>query len=206
MGESARSNTHEHLISAPSKSNPPEGHSRYSAVEVSQQKTFKNEIAVVDMGNLIDDNCSRLTRWHSPVETVFDPKAAVPVPEIMAVSISEILARIVLRKRARMDRRREYDIGDGQSLVGAGEKRPPDSKPSVEDHGISNMEVPMIPQLKRFEIQVILNAGHSQAETGRIAKVSLRTVARVSGEPGVEHSDDGKERTRRGIGRPRLAM
>jgi transposase len=67
------------------------------------------------------------------------------------------------------------------------------------------MEVPMIPQLKRFEIQVLLKVGHSQAETSRIAKVSLRTVQRVSGEPGVEHSDDGKERTRRGIGRPSTA-
>jgi transposase len=67
------------------------------------------------------------------------------------------------------------------------------------------MEVPMIPQLKRFEIQVLLKAGHSQAETSRIAKVSLRTVGRVWEEPVVEHSDDREERTRRGIGRPSTA-
>ena len=105
-----------------------------------------------------------------------------------------------------MGQTREYDLGEGRQRLAASENRSPDLKPSVEDYGISSMEVPMIPQLKRFEIQVLLKVGHSQAETSRIAKVSLRTVQRVSGEPGVEHSDDGKERTRRGIGRPRLAM
>jgi hypothetical protein len=70
---------------------------------------------------------------------------------------------------------------------------------------MSSMEAPMIPQLKRFEIQVLLKAGHSHAETSRIAKVSLQTVARVSEQPRVEHSYDREERTRRCIGRPSTA-
>ena len=63
----------------------------------------------------------------------------------------------------------------------------------------------MIPQLKRFEIQILLKAGHSQKETSRIAEVSLRTVQRVLEEPEVEKCDDGREQTRRRIGRPSTA-
>ena len=108
-----------------------------------------------------------------------------------------------------MEQRGEYDIGcsgrEGRQRLAAGEDRSPDLAPSVVDHGISAMEVPMIDQLKRYEIQILLKAGHSQTDTSRIAKVSLRTVQRVAEEPEVEHPDDGKERTRRMIGRPSTA-
>jgi transposase InsO family protein len=63
----------------------------------------------------------------------------------------------------------------------------------------------MIQQLKRHEIQILLKAGHTQEDAARIAAVSLSTVQRVSGEPGVEHVDDEAERARRKIGRPSTA-
>ena len=63
----------------------------------------------------------------------------------------------------------------------------------------------MIPQLTRHKIQVLLQAGHSRAETSRLAKVSRRTVRRVAEEPSIEHVDDGEERARRKIGRPSTA-
>lgn len=67
-----------------------------------------------------------------------------------------------------MEQRAEYDIGgSGRERLAAGEDRCPDLTPSVVDHGISTMEVPMIAQLKRFQIQILLEAGHSQAETSR---------------------------------------
>jgi len=70
------------------------------------------------------------------------------------------------------------------------------------DHRASNTEAPMLTQLKRHEVQVLLRAGHTQKETARIAKVPLRTVRRIADEPEVEQVDDGQERLRRGIGRP----
>jgi transposase len=73
------------------------------------------------------------------------------------------------------------------------------------DHEASVKEASMIPQLKRHEIQILLKAGHTQQDTARIATVSLRTVQRVATEPGVQHVEDDKERTRRGIGRPSTA-
>jgi hypothetical protein len=69
----------------------------------------------------------------------------------------------------------------------------------------SAVEASMINQLKRHEIQVLLKAGHTQPEVGRIAKVSLRTVQRVGIEPEVETVEDDKERARRRIGRPSSA-
>jgi transposase len=60
----------------------------------------------------------------------------------------------------------------------------------------------MINQLKRHEVQVLLQAGHTQEEISRIAKVSVRTVRRIVIEPVVEHVDNEAERTRRRIGRP----
>jgi transposase len=60
----------------------------------------------------------------------------------------------------------------------------------------------MINQLKRHEVQVLLQAGHTQKDIARLAKVSVRTVRRIVEEPGVEHIDDDAERTRRRIGRP----
>ena len=60
----------------------------------------------------------------------------------------------------------------------------------------------MLTLLKRHEIQVLLDAGHTQAEVARLAKVSERSVRRIAGEPAVEHVDDERERAKRRIGRP----
>jgi transposase len=56
--------------------------------------------------------------------------------------------------------------------------------------------------LKRHQIKVLLEAGHTQAEVARLAGVSVCSVRRVAVEPAVEHVDDGAERISRGIGRP----
>ncbi len=61
----------------------------------------------------------------------------------------------------------------------------------------------MITLLKRHEIQVLLNAGHTQAEVASVAKVSERSVRRIAAEAAVEHVDDRQERVERRIGRPR---
>lgn len=58
--------------------------------------------------------------------------------------------------------------------------------------------------LKRHEIQVLLKAGHSQAEVAQLTGVSVRSVKRVAKEGGVTHVDDAAERLTRGIGRPSL--
>ena len=60
----------------------------------------------------------------------------------------------------------------------------------------------MVTLLKRHEIQVLLNAGHSQAEVACLAKVSERSVRRIAAEAAVEHVDDYRERVQRRIGRP----
>jgi len=69
----------------------------------------------------------------------------------------------------------------------------------------SSGEASMITLLRRHEIQVLLRAGHTQAEAARIAKVSTRSVKRVAAEPEVQHVDDEKERGERRIGRPSTA-
>jgi len=69
----------------------------------------------------------------------------------------------------------------------------------------SSWEASMITLLKRHEIQVLLRAGHTQAEAARIARVSTRSVKRVAAEPEVQQVDDAKERTQRRIGRPSMA-
>jgi hypothetical protein len=66
----------------------------------------------------------------------------------------------------------------------------------------SRTEASMISQLKRYGVQILLKAGHTEADTARLAEVSLRTVRRVAEEPDVEHVDDTGERARRRIGRP----
>ncbi len=62
----------------------------------------------------------------------------------------------------------------------------------------------MLDMMKRHEIQVLRNAGHSQAEVAELAGVSERTVRRVEGEPPVT---EFKRNTgeKRGIGRPSKA-
>jgi transposase len=75
-------------------------------------------------------------------------------------------------------------------------------RPPLVDDEASTTEASMITQLKRHEVQTLLKAGHTQKETARFAKVSLRTVRRIAEEPEVLEVDDGKERGRRAIGRP----
>lgn len=58
---------------------------------------------------------------------------------------------------------------------------------------------------KRHEIQVLLEAGHTQAAVAVAAGVSRRSVQRVEAEPAVTAFDDAAERGRRRIGRPSLA-
>ena len=80
-----------------------------------------------------------------------------------------------------------------------------DSRQRENGHGVMSTQVvegPMITLLKRHEIQVLLNAGHSQAEVARLATVSERSVRRIVAEEAVEHVDDRQERVERRIGRP----
>ena len=77
--------------------------------------------------------------------------------------------------------------------------------PSGAYHEASAREASVITQLKRYEIQVLLKAGHTQPDAARIAEVSLRTVQRVVIEPEIETVEDDKERARRRIGRPSTA-
>jgi transposase len=95
--------------------------------------------------------------------------------------------------------------GASQPHTTAGGDGRAELSPCLSDHGASTPEVAMIPQLTRHKIQVLLQAGHSKAETSRLAKVSRRTVRRVAEEPGIEHVDDEEERAQRKIGRPSTA-
>lgn len=63
----------------------------------------------------------------------------------------------------------------------------------------------MIPLLVRHEIQVLLNAGHTQADVARRTGVSARTVRRVLEDAPVAHVDDKAERRARRVGRPSKA-
>ncbi|HRS17848.1 MAG TPA: IS21 family transposase, partial [Thermoanaerobaculaceae bacterium] len=63
----------------------------------------------------------------------------------------------------------------------------------------------MIGLLKRHEVQVLLGAGHSQAEVASFSGISERAVRRIAGEAAVQHVDDGAERRARRIGRPSTA-
>jgi len=58
--------------------------------------------------------------------------------------------------------------------------------------------------LKRHEIKVLLNAGHSQAEVARLSGVSLRSVKRITKEGDITHVDDDARRHECGIGRPNM--
>ena len=60
----------------------------------------------------------------------------------------------------------------------------------------------MLTMLKRHEIQVLLRAGHTQAEVARLAGVSQRSVRRIEDEPSVVHVDDAASRAECGVGRP----
>ena len=58
--------------------------------------------------------------------------------------------------------------------------------------------------LKRYEIEVLLNAGHPKIEVAGLAGVSLSSIKRIATEAPVVHVDDAGERARRQIGRPSL--
>jgi len=59
--------------------------------------------------------------------------------------------------------------------------------------------------LKRHQIQVLRDAGHSQQDVAKLATVSVRSVRRVEAEVTVTSTDLPAERERRGIGRPSKA-
>lgn len=61
---------------------------------------------------------------------------------------------------------------------------------------------PMIPLLVRHEIQVLLRAGHTQADVAERVKASVDTVQRVQREAAVAAIDDAVEHRARRIGRP----
>ncbi len=63
----------------------------------------------------------------------------------------------------------------------------------------------MIDMMKRHEIQVLRRAGHTLAETAKLAGVSQSSVQRVEAEPAVVGVDTAAERARRGVGRPSKA-
>lgn len=64
---------------------------------------------------------------------------------------------------------------------------------------------PMLPLLKRHEIQVLAKTGLPLVRIAELSGVPRRSVQRVLREPPVEHTDDQAEHRRRGIGRPSLA-
>ena len=63
----------------------------------------------------------------------------------------------------------------------------------------------MLPLLKRHEIQVLIRAGHSQADVAARTGVSLDTISRVKRESEVTQADDAVQRRERKIGRPSKA-
>ncbi len=60
----------------------------------------------------------------------------------------------------------------------------------------------MIPKLKRFEVQVLLHAGHPQEEVAEFTGVSERSVRRIAAEEPVSEATAGGFEDRRGAGRP----
>jgi hypothetical protein len=63
----------------------------------------------------------------------------------------------------------------------------------------------MLPLLKRHEIQVLLQAGHSQSDVAKRTGASIDSVRRVKRESEVINADDVKLHRERGIGRPSKA-
>jgi transposase len=77
--------------------------------------------------------------------------------------------------------------------------------PVLCDAGASFPEAPVLPLLKRHEIQVLLRAGHGPGEVATFSGISERSVRRVGHEEEVAHVDDAAERAKRRIGRPSKA-
>jgi transposase len=63
----------------------------------------------------------------------------------------------------------------------------------------------MIDMLKRHQIQVLRQAGHSVRQVAKLAGVGRASVRRVEAEGAVSTVDTAAERVRRGIGRPSKA-
>jgi len=63
----------------------------------------------------------------------------------------------------------------------------------------------MLPLLKRYEIQVLLRAGHAQRDVAARVGVSVDTVVRVKRESEVTQIDDAVARRERRVGRPSTA-
>ena len=62
----------------------------------------------------------------------------------------------------------------------------------------------MLNALKRYEIQLLVAVGHTQAEVARLAGVDERTVRRVLREPPVMITASVVEEGRRTVGRPSI--
>jgi transposase len=62
----------------------------------------------------------------------------------------------------------------------------------------------MLRMAKRHQVQVLRDAGHTQAAVAAATGASRRSVQRVEAEPRVTSFDDVAERARRGVGRPSL--
>ena len=56
--------------------------------------------------------------------------------------------------------------------------------------------------LKRHQVQVLREAGHTQGDTARLSGISLRSVRRIEEEPSVTSFDTDAERKKRKVGRP----
>jgi len=65
--------------------------------------------------------------------------------------------------------------------------------------------VPVLPLLKRHEVQVLCRAGIDQKEVARLSGVSARSVTRIAQETPVAELDTAAEVARRKIGRPSKA-
>ncbi len=63
----------------------------------------------------------------------------------------------------------------------------------------------MISALTRHAVQVLLGAGHTQADVAERAGVSIATVRRIAEEPDIDRMDEGAERVGRALGRPSKA-
>ena len=77
--------------------------------------------------------------------------------------------------------------------------------PVASERDGTSEEVLMVPLLKRHQVQVLLEAGHSQVEVSEFSSLSLRSVRRIASELPVVHADDRRERESRRIGRPSVA-
>ena len=67
-------------------------------------------------------------------------------------------------------------------------------------------ETSMVSQLTRYGVQLLLKAGHTEADTADRLHVSQSTVQRVAREPAIEQIDEQAARAARKLGRPSVAQ